>query len=65
MKMKPLAEWICDDCRKPIHRDSEGYVEWLEDHDSKKHSFRVVHHNLFSPRNVEKVPHGADLPPKS
>lgn len=47
--LKPLSEWICDACGEIICEAKEGYVEWQQT-DGKKHSFRIVHHALFSPR---------------
>lgn len=47
--MKPLEEWICDKCGGLIKRKEDGWLEWLDDHDHKAHSFRIVHHDSASP----------------
>ncbi len=47
--LKPLEQWFCDSCGEVIAAPKHGYVEWQETK-SKKHSFRIVHHALYSPR---------------
>jgi hypothetical protein len=49
--LKPLSEWICDECHEVIKAPSDGYVEWQET-GSKMHGFRIVHHAPRSPRRL-------------
>ena len=58
MRLKPREQWICDTCGQVIEAASEGWLEWLESKDSsgtyKKHGFRIVHHQSYSPRNPNR-----------
>jgi len=50
--LKPLEQWVCDDCGKIINSADEGYVEWLRDKEThKRHGFRIIHHAPNSPRH--------------
>jgi hypothetical protein len=56
--LKPLKQWICDDCRHVIRSAKEGWVEWLIDSDNRKHKgFRIVHYHAYSPRSPQDVCH--------
>ena len=46
IKIKPLKQWYCDQCRKVIDSPEVGWLEWLSDiNRDKEHSFRIVHHD--------------------
>jgi hypothetical protein len=50
-RLKPLKQWICDECRHLIRSPKEGWVEWLIDGSSRKYKgFRIVHYQSYSPR---------------
>ncbi len=49
MKLKPLEQWICDNCGKIIMKPNQGFVEWLESSATKANSFHIVHHAPHSP----------------
>ena len=46
--LKPLAEWICDECGQVIASAEEGFVEWLHI-EGKPVDVRIVHHAPASP----------------
>jgi hypothetical protein len=50
MKLKPLAQWVCDTCGEVIKSPEDGWLEWISDEDRKSSGFRIVHHLLASPR---------------
>jgi hypothetical protein len=57
--MLPLMQFKCDTCHEVINSPNEGWLEWLEDCESKSqqrkaHSFRICHHLLNSPFGGEK-----------
>ena len=46
MKLKPLQQWICDKCGHVIEKSSDGWLEWLGEPETFKHSaFKIVHHS--------------------
>jgi hypothetical protein len=48
--MRPLEEFVCDTCGKIIKEPREGWLEWIYDTSTHKaHSFRICHHQAFSP----------------
>jgi hypothetical protein len=49
IKMRPLAQWICDTCGELIVSIKEGWVEWLCENDLSVHGFRICHHYMHSP----------------
>jgi hypothetical protein len=52
-KKHPLQQWTCDECGETIGNPSDGYVEWLREHEGDGwvvHGFRIVHHASASPR---------------
>jgi hypothetical protein len=53
MRLKPLQQWICDECGELIKEPRHGYLEWLSGADHKAHGFRIVHHAPRSPRKPE------------
>ena len=50
MKLKPLHQFICDECGEVIHKVEDGWLEWLETAGKNLHSFRIVHAAGASPR---------------
>ena len=52
--LKPLEQFICDECGDVIKSPEEGYVEWVstQNEDGKwvSHGFRIVHAYYASPR---------------
>lgn len=64
--MKPLQQWLCDECGKLIESPMDGWLEWLSDNKGS-HSFRIVHHFPASPIRqkpgcyaYDQHPHQAD-----
>jgi hypothetical protein len=54
MKLKPLQQWICDKCGGLIEKPSDGWLEWLGDGATFKHSgFKIVHHSTPEHRKGE------------
>lgn len=49
MKLKPLEQWICDECGELIASPGDGYVEWISERLGDAHGFRIVHHAPRSP----------------
>jgi hypothetical protein len=50
-QLKPMVEWVCDECGQVIAKADEGWVEWTARSDGTgAHDFRLVHHALASPR---------------
>lgn len=56
MRLKPLEQWICDECNEVIAKVGDGYVEWLHPLDGKAHGFRIIHHAPHSPRRQDDPP---------
>jgi len=56
-KMKPLQEWSCDTCCKPVST-SDGAIEWLSPSGKGPHSFRIVH-------NSNRCYHHTDAPDRA
>lgn len=50
MDMKPLEQFLCDECGQPIEKPEQGWLEWLVI-DEQKQGFRIVHHKSYSPRS--------------
>ena len=44
--LRPLSQWICDNCGKLIDNAEAGYVIWKVDAEMRKYSFRVVHQKI-------------------
>lgn len=40
---------LCDECKQPIERYSEGMVEWIDDNEAIR-DVRIVHNPAFSPK---------------
>lgn len=53
MKLIALRQWVCDECGELIRKPEEGYVEWLVDDKHIRYGFRIVHHALASPRQLD------------
>ncbi len=47
--LRPLEQWMCDDCRMVIEEPAHGYLEWLMT-GHKACGFRIVHHLPHSPQ---------------
>ncbi len=58
MRLQPLKQWICDYCHETIHSPKEGYLEWIEDSNSKYYGFKIVHHYLHSPKQETRYRKG-------
>ena len=56
IRLKPLQQWLCDECGEVIEEPAHGYLEWLQDDSHKAYGFRIVHHAPRSPRR----PSGGD-----
>lgn len=48
--LKPLEEWICDECGEVIQGAENGYLEFLSDQDHRPFEIRLVHTVPASPR---------------
>jgi hypothetical protein len=55
MKLAPLQEWICDECREVIDDADRGHMEWMVDEGDRAWGFRIVHHGRRSPRAGDAV----------
>jgi hypothetical protein len=47
--IRPLEQFVCDTCHEIIKTPKEGWLEWIHDEKGKNHSFRICHHQLYSP----------------
>jgi hypothetical protein len=50
MKLKPLHQFICDECGQLIEKVEDGWLEWLKPPEKPVHGFRIVHVAGASPR---------------
>jgi len=50
MKLKPLQQFICDECGDVIEKVDDGWLEWFDDTKNPIHGFRIVHVSGASPR---------------
>jgi len=57
MRLKPLKQWICDNCEERIEKPGDGWLEWLVDKTESPikgqphyHGFKIVHHLSSSPK---------------
>ena len=67
MKLQPLKQWICDNCREVIEKPEHGWLEWLSERGERQnpyHGFKIVHHKPYSPRNPESSCYFYDKPPQ-
>jgi hypothetical protein len=56
--LKPLRQWICDECQRVIRAPEQGWVEWLIESKSRKQKgFRIVHFRAYSPRRPQAYCH--------
>jgi len=70
MLLKPLEQWICDECETIIQSPDQGWLEWLHGPGFRdNYGFRIVHSVPFSPGQPDShcqayANHGAvnDLP---
>ena len=52
--LKPLEQFVCDQCGQIIESPEKGWVEWLRNPTERKaYGFRIVHHATSSPLRVE------------
>jgi len=50
MKIKPLTQFICDECGELIEKVEDGWLEWFNGFENPNHGFRIVHIDGASPR---------------
>jgi hypothetical protein len=50
MKLKPLQQFICDECGEVIKKVEDGWLEWIHERRGPIHGFRIVHIVRASPR---------------
>lgn len=52
MILKPLEQWICDNCGEVIEAPEHGWLEWLSEtiEPYQQFGFKIVHHQSHSPR---------------
>ena len=50
MKLRPLEQFICDECGELIEKIEDGWLEWIDDRKKPIHAFRIVHASGASPR---------------
>ena len=50
MKLKPLQQFICDECQGVIERIEDGWLEWFDGLENPIRGFRIVHFSGASPR---------------
>ena len=43
MSLKPLSQFICDQCGLLIENADDGWLEWYDDCENPAHGFRIVH----------------------
>lgn len=46
--LRPLQQFICDECGQTIENLEDGFVEWINDEESVR-GFRIVHNTRQSP----------------
>jgi hypothetical protein len=51
MKLRPLEQFICDECGGLIEKLEDGWLEWLSPPNKPVHGFRIVHSAEKSPRS--------------
>jgi hypothetical protein len=49
IRLRPLRQWVCDQCNRVIRKPEEGYIEWLLGEDGCRRGFRIVHIPSSSP----------------
>lgn len=47
--LRPLEQWICDQCDQIIESPKSGWIEWVNSGDYKAGGFKIVHHASSSP----------------
>jgi hypothetical protein len=50
MKLRPLEQFFCDECRDIINSVGDGWLEWKKDDNLKGYGFRIVHAVKASPK---------------
>ena len=52
MRLKPLEQWVCDECGQMIDEAEDGWLEWktYRSGGAKYGDFRIVHNTAGSPR---------------
>jgi hypothetical protein len=50
--LKPLKQFVCDQCGQIIESPEKGWVEWRQN-ERKAYGFRIVHHATSSPLREE------------
>jgi hypothetical protein len=53
MKLKPLEQFICDECGGLIKKVEDGWLEWINPPNKPVHGFRIVHNAASSPGVVQ------------
>jgi len=44
--LKPLKEWLCDNCGKVIKSPEDGYVIWRTNDEHQEYDFRIIHQDI-------------------
>lgn len=47
--LKPLEQWICDNCGEVIETVDHGWIEWVRDEERRAEQFHIVHNRGVSP----------------
>ena len=50
MKLNPLLQFICDECKGVIEKIEDGWLEWFDGNENPLHVYRIVHTSKASPR---------------
>jgi hypothetical protein len=50
MKLKPMKQFICDECGEIIKKIEDGWFEWIDKTGNDIYGFRIVHIHGASPR---------------
>lgn len=50
MKLKPMEQFICDECGEVIEKIEDGWLEWIDVLNKPIYGFRIVHVSGRSPR---------------
>jgi len=50
MKLNPLLQFICDECKGVIEKIEDGWLEWFDGNENPLRGFRIVHFSEASPR---------------
>lgn len=65
MKLKPLEQFVCDECDQIIEKVEDGWLEWFDDGIHPIHGFRIVHYGgkcYYTSRTIgEKIHSVSDM----